>query len=242
MRLATWNLNNRVGKVRFRPEAAHAAVVLGADVIVFTEYFPQQRHQHFCQVLAEAGWVYQLLSNEPAEIANRTLIASRLLLEPDDLLLPDFDCQLPANTLAAHLPTLGLTILGVRVPAYGPKHSALLLRSWEWLETAAAGLSNKPAVILGDLNVRASSGRGPAWVSLRRILDSGWQRATPAQGHSYFGPTGVRSEIDHILATPRCSIRSAEYVTAVTGFTIAGTPDALSDHAAMVADIDICGA
>jgi len=37
MRLATWNLNNRVGKVPFRPEAAQAAIALDVDLMVLTE-------------------------------------------------------------------------------------------------------------------------------------------------------------------------------------------------------------
>src|SRR5687768_7739147 len=108
MRLGTWNLNNRVGKVRFRPEAARAAVALDSDVIVFTEYFPQQNHQQFCHVLAEAGRVHQLVSPEAAEAANRILIVSRLPLERDGLVPPDLDRQFPANVLAVYLPTLGL--------------------------------------------------------------------------------------------------------------------------------------
>lgn len=39
---ATWNLNNRVGKVRLSPEAANAAIGLGTDVMIFNEYYPQQ--------------------------------------------------------------------------------------------------------------------------------------------------------------------------------------------------------
>ena len=34
---ATWNLNNRVGMVGFRPEAANVAIALEADVLVFNE-------------------------------------------------------------------------------------------------------------------------------------------------------------------------------------------------------------
>ena len=238
MRLATWNLNNRVGKVRFRPEAAQAVVALSADLIVLTEYFPQHHHRQFCQVLAEAGWVHQLMSREPTEVANRTLVASRAPLEVDVLALPDFDCQLPANIVAAHLPTFGLRIVGIRVPAYGPSNP-LLLRSWEWLETAAAALRETPAVIMGDLNVRPSPDRSGVGACFRRLLDNGWQRAAPTGGYSYFGPTGVRSEIDHALASPRCKIRGAEYVVSVTGFTLAGAQNALSDHAALVVDLDI---
>lgn len=237
MRLATWNLNNRVGKVRFRPDAAQAAVAIGADLVVLTEYFPQHHHQQFCQVLAQAGWVHQLLPPEQTEIANRTLIASRLLLHPDDLAPPDFDCQLPSNIVAARLGTPGLRILGIRIPAYGHSNP-LLMRSWEWLETTSAALGDAPAIIMGDLNIRPVPDRRGVGACFRRLLDSGWRRAAPAEGYSYFGPSGVRSEIDHALVSPRCRIQGAEYVVTVPGFELAGTPNALSDHAALVVDID----
>jgi hypothetical protein len=55
MLIATWNLNNRVGKVRFRPEAASAAIALGADVLVFNEYYPQEHEPTFVRTLHDAG-------------------------------------------------------------------------------------------------------------------------------------------------------------------------------------------
>jgi endonuclease/exonuclease/phosphatase family metal-dependent hydrolase len=115
----------------------------------------------------------------------------------------------------------------------------LRLKSWEWLERAAAQLSESPAVILGDLNVGASSGHGTIGHVFRRILDSGWVRAIPPEGCSFFGDLDRRSEIDHILATPHCLLRGARYVTSVPGFTLAGSSDALSDHAALVTEIDV---
>jgi hypothetical protein len=242
VRIATWNLNNRVGMVPFRPEAARAAIALGAELVVFTEYYPRQHHQQFCEVLAESGLVHQLLSHEPGEVANRTLIASSLPLERDGLDLPGFDHQFPANMVAAFLPTLRLRVLGLRVPAYKAEHRAQLLAAWEWLETAAARLREVPALILGDLNIPPAPGRRGIGANFHRILENGWQRATPAGGHSYFGLSGGRSEIDHILASPHCTVRDAEYVTSVPGFTLAGTRDALSDHAALVTRIDIDGA
>jgi hypothetical protein len=41
--IATWNLNHRCGKTRFRPEAVNAIAALQADVVVLTEYYPQKR-------------------------------------------------------------------------------------------------------------------------------------------------------------------------------------------------------
>jgi hypothetical protein len=178
-----------------------------------------------------------LLPPQPTKIANRTLIASRLLIHRDDLALPDFDCQLPANTVAARLGRLGLRILGIRIPAYG-QSNPLLMRSWEWLETASHALKVAPAVIMGDLNIRPMPDRKGVGACFRRLLDNGWQRAAPTEGYSYFGPSGVRSEIDHALVSPCCRIQGAEYVVSVPGFELAGTPNALSDHAALVVDID----
>jgi hypothetical protein len=60
MLIATWNLNNRVGKLPFRPEATGAAINLGADVILFTEFYPQEDENLFRATLSSAGWTSQL--------------------------------------------------------------------------------------------------------------------------------------------------------------------------------------
>ena len=80
MKIATWNLNNRVGKVRFRPEAADAAAALQVDVLILTEFCPQEHEDRFRDVLGSAGMSEQLMSPQPTEVANRVLIASRLPL------------------------------------------------------------------------------------------------------------------------------------------------------------------
>jgi endonuclease/exonuclease/phosphatase family metal-dependent hydrolase len=237
LRLGTWNVNNRVGKVRFRPEAAEAVVALAADVIVLTEYFPRHHHEDFCRMLARGGLVHQLLSPEPRDIANRALLVSRLPFEPVTSLLPKFDEESRANTVAVRLASLELTLLGVRVPVY--KTIARRVRVWEWLEQTAMSLIHTRAVILGDLNCPpAPSGRG-AGLSFRRMLQSGWRRAAPPEGHSYFGVSGCRSEIDHILASAHCTIDAAKYVTRTAGFTLAGAADAISDHAALLAELSV---
>ena len=62
MKIAAWNLNNRVGKVPFRVEAAAAAIAVDADIFVFNEYYPQSRGKAFQAELESAGWVHQALS------------------------------------------------------------------------------------------------------------------------------------------------------------------------------------
>jgi hypothetical protein len=45
--VCSWNVNNRVGKTTFRPEAAEAAMETVADVLVFNEFFPGRRAMRF---------------------------------------------------------------------------------------------------------------------------------------------------------------------------------------------------
>jgi hypothetical protein len=119
MRIASWNLNHRVGMTRFRPEAADAAMALDVDAIFFNEYFPKEQGPVFARRLAAAGWRHQLISAEPPERANRTFVAARVSVELDSLALPTFDHQLPANLLVVRFPDAELRVIAVRVPAYG---------------------------------------------------------------------------------------------------------------------------
>lgn len=238
MKIATWNLNNRAGKVRFRPEAADAAVALGADVLVLTEFFPQEHESRFRDALRRAGLGEQFMSAQPTEVANRVLIASRLPLAPLTIEGPTFDQQFRANIAAVSLPSMGLSIVGVRVPAYGANESAFLRQAWEWIESTAAMLRHEAAVVLGDLNVSVASPDSRGGGHFRRILASGWQRAVPADAATYFGHGGRTSEIDHILATDRCVLSEAACIKSTGGFTYCDSQGAISDHAALQCRIE----
>lgn len=240
MKIATWNLNNRVGKIRFRPEAAVAAVALGADVLVLTEFFPQEHEKRFRDVLRGAGLSEQVMSPQPTEVANRVLMASRLPLVPLAIDDPTFDQQFRANIAAVSLPSMGLSIVGVRVPAYGAKQFELLIQAWAWLESTAAMLRHSAALMLGDLNVSEASTDSRGGSRFRRILASGWERAAPAGGATYFGYGGRMSEIDHILATDRCVVLSdAASIKAAGAFTYCGSQDGISDHAALQCRVEL---
>ena len=115
----------------------------------------------------------------------------------------------------------------------------MLTKSWEWLEGFAASRRDTPAVIIGDLNVRPASTKANG-KHFRRLLTNGWTRAEPVAGHSYFGHTGARTEIDHLLATARCTVGDPRYITAIAGFALAGAPSALSDHAVLIAEVGVC--
>jgi endonuclease/exonuclease/phosphatase family metal-dependent hydrolase len=239
LRIATWNLNNRVGKVTFRPEAAHAAITLDADVLALTEYFPQTHDSTFRGVLHAAGWIHQMISVDTGDKANRILVASRIPMEPLALVLPDFDRQFPANILGVRLPDAGVSVLGIRIPWYEREEAALTVRAWDWLASAAGGLVAAPGILLGDLNVGLKSGPQRGGKHFRGLLQSGWHRAEPAGGASYTSTRGATSEIDHVLATNHCNFKDARYVATKDGYTFAGTDGAISDHAALVVDVTV---
>lgn len=166
-------------------------------------------------------------------------MVSRAPLLPLPLARPDFDRQFPANVLGVTLTSTGLAVLGVRVPAYKGTTAPLLFRAWQWLETTAASLKRVPAIIIGDLNVATTSSVRRAGDVFRRILDGGWQRAAPSSGATFFGSNGCKTEIDHILATKHCTISSPAVLQQAPGFSFAGEPNAISDHAVLLCNVDV---
>ena len=93
------------------------------------------------------------------------------------------------------------------------------------------------ALIVGHFNGNPDSPRQRGGDHLRRILASGWQLATPREGASYFGLGGRTSVVDHLLVSPACAAADARFVTTAGGLALAGAPDSISDHAALVAEI-----
>lgn len=237
MRIGSWNLNHRVGMTRFQPEAVEAAIALDVDAIFFNEYFPKEHGPDIARRLAEAGWSHQLISAEPPERANRTFLAARVPVELDLLALPTFDHQLPANLLMVRFPDARLRVTALRVPAYESHQKDLILKSWEWLELKAGELVDDPAVIIGDLNVSPNSPRAGGGDHFRRIRSAGWSLATPDAEPSYFSSKGYTNTLDHLLHTKAVRVSNVSFITKAGSHTLAGSTGALSDHAAIVANL-----
>jgi len=237
MRIATWNVNHRVGRTTFRPEAAHAACALDADLICLNEFYPKSEEESFRRVLFESGYCHQLISPAaPSGVqANRVLIASRKPMEQVDLQVPTHEPHLRTNVLGVR--TDELTIVGMRVPAYDGLEAAHLLAAWEWASDLAARLCEQPAVILGDLNVSLKSLGYQKGRHLQAILASGWTRVATV-GATYHGHNGVRSEIDHVLVTRQCRATHPVVLTTVGEFSLCGQANSISDHAVLMCDLE----
>lgn len=233
-RLASWNLNHRVGMTRYRPEAAEAAIALDADVIFFNEYFPKEHAHAFETRLRTAGYAHQLLSIATPERANRVLCAARMEVEADETEMATFDAQFASNTLCVRTLDRRLRLIGLRVPSYPSSAPEATLQSWDWIERVTASLAETPAVIVGDLNVHRGSPASRGGDHFRRIQTAGWRCATPSNTPSYFPLRGKPRTLDHLLHTDRVAVTDARVVSHAGGHDLAGTSGALSDHAAIV--------
>jgi endonuclease/exonuclease/phosphatase (EEP) superfamily protein YafD len=92
-----------------------------------------------------------------------------------------------------------------------------------------------PALLIGDLNTGLRAKRlMPQFLS----LCASWERLQPTGLGSFFGKSGLVSEIDHaLLAGPVDA--TAWYLRRVGHHELAGAPAALSDHSALYVQLDL---
>lgn len=237
MRIASWNVNHRVGKTHFRPETVDAAIALDVDAVFFNEFFPGKNGPSFLRRLSSAGWRHQVIPEEPQARANRTIVASRYPVVVDQVSMPSFDDQFPPNVLAVRFPEQDLRVLALRIPWYPSPQRQLTVRCWEWLESSASTLTSDPAIIIGDLNASPSSPPARGGEHFRRMLAGPWSLATSITEPSYWSAKGATSTLDHLLHTRMLQVHSASFVTAAGGYRLAGSAAALSDHAAIIAEL-----
>ena len=227
-----WNVNHRTGRTTYYPEAAGAAMATGADVLVFTEFFPQHRLERFTSQLHEGGWVHQALSSNAGVRANQVLVASRRPIVVRELPPSAVDQHLVANTLRLQVDGC-LELLCARMPTYtGSQRSA----AWDWLTAVANDARQRgKAMLIGDLNTGLLAATPmPQFLSLCAT----WNRLQPTGRGSFFGKSGNVSEIDHAL-TSGATDGTAWYVRRAGEFCLAGSDDALSDHAGLFVQLDL---
>ena len=73
-----------------------------------------------------------------------------------------------------------------------------------------------------------------------KLVDSGWQLASPREGSSFWTLGGHAVRIDHAFASRHLVVERAAYVTRFATYVFAGKePGALSDHAVLSIDISL---
>jgi endonuclease/exonuclease/phosphatase family metal-dependent hydrolase len=237
MRLVHWNINHRTREKRIPPALVDALAALEADLVVLTEYVHGPTRASFIDALSAAGLGHHVSSVlAPGEYL--VLIAARAPLERGDIVAPPIAASVPSNALHVRSATLGVDVLGMRLPDYSRK-PALRRACWDWILETANAARNRPFVILGDLNTDPAYPRARCGDRLGMLVERGWQHALPAEGDSYWGPGGAARRLDHAFVTPHFAVTAARYVTTVDGHQLGGRgPLALSDHAALLIDID----
>lgn len=234
-KLLCWNVNHRLGRTQYRPDAADAAMATGADVLMFTEFFsPGSALEAFTEACVNGGWRHVAIS-EAAGKTNRVLLASKLPFQVLQLPKTTVDEHLSGNALLVRLDG-GMTVFCLRVPTYqGPDRSA----AWNWVRGIARMLLGQPpALLIGDLNTGLGAKRAVA--QFAQILESGWTRLQPVGVGSFFGKDGYTSEIDHALVAG-AERATARYVRYAGAYELAGHERALSDHVAIEVQLDLDG-
>jgi exonuclease III len=247
MRLLTWNLNHRARSKKVPDGVADVVEALAVDVAVFTEFVPKESTRaaptraHFLDRLRGMGLAHQLLSPK-ADSGNHVLFAARSPLiagatRPPPSLVADARCM-SCNTGHVVLPEMGLDILGMRMPDYS-KQPKVRGRCWQWLvETATAAAATRPFVLVGDLNADLKSPPNRWGRYLGELSAAGLQHLLPPTGESYWSPNRTAARLDHAFASSHLEPGAAAYVTQAGGHTLAGSAGALSDHAALVVEVE----
>jgi endonuclease/exonuclease/phosphatase family metal-dependent hydrolase len=236
VRLLTWNVNHRVRERRIPPEMAPAIFALEPDVVVLTEFVDGPSRAPFYQALSDVGLRHRLCSASSGR-HNRVMIASRTPIDPGNIVAPPIAPSVPSNVLHARVPALGLEVLGVRIPDFGRK-PALRRACWDFLLENARAVSERPFVILGDLNTDPRYPRARCGDRIGMLVESGWRHAAPDSGGSYWTPNGNEVRIDHAFASQLVVVRNSSYVKELGDFRFAGKA-AMSDHAALVVTVEV---
>jgi hypothetical protein len=236
MRIVAWNINHRIREKTIPDKMTEAIASLGPDVIVLTEYVHGSSRLRFLAALAELGFGHWLVS-DPRPRENHVLIAARTAFEPGPIFAPEIAPSVPSNALHVRLPQEGLEILGIRVPDYS-KDLKTKRACWDWILKTASEVHDRPFVMIGDFNTDANYPRSQCGDHFGKLVDSGWQLASPPAGASFWSLSGHAVRIDHAFVTRHLVVEGATYVTRAGGYVFAGKKrEALSDHAVLSIDV-----
>jgi hypothetical protein len=164
---------------------------------------------------------------------NQIFAAARAPLRRGDLHGPTTaDNGGVTNFLHVHAEGVPFEIVGLLVPGY---KGAELKAYWEAFATLAGEVSSRRILFVGDFNDDPDQAQTVGGGTLASLRGTGWQ--LPRAEGAWSFKTGTR--IDHALASSSMPKMSARYVSHEKNIILAGKEsDAISDHAALVVDID----
>ena len=240
VRLAAWNLNHRTGRKPVPVEVAEALKAIDADVVVLTEYVDGEHQAEFKKALRKARFE-SLAVSVAGPKQNQVLIAARTAMVDEDLLpLPGYTEAAATNWLHRKLPDYDLEIVGMRAPAYELQRDKKAY--WSQVGSILQSAADRPIVFIGDVNCDPFSDNSPGSQALLALAEHGYQLSNPDGECSYFGPSGARTRIDHVLASRTVRLEETLYRTEAGGLTLAGPGGgtALSDHAVLFVSASLC--
>lgn len=238
MKLLAWNLNHRAARRPIPSWIATAIDEQAPDVLVLTEYVEGPDHDSFRATLNANGLCAFSCTHPPGR-ENQVLIASRDTQRRYELVAPDIHPSVQSNILEVSLASLGVTVLGFRMPSFKPKDRAKRL-TWNWLLGEADRLCVGSALIVGDFNTAPGDSEARCSDCLRKLIQGGWQRG-PAAGYSWRHPqSGTERQIDHIFRSASLVPRRVEYSWEFERLTPKGMSGKVGfpDHAMLVCEFD----
>lgn len=273
MRILAWNTgwNVSAGVVKMQTEAVAR---LDADVAFFSEWSPlrdrvtgagtvRSSSGHLrADELAEAGLPYQCYEHVSERAGDGRawsgaywgVLAAATSPIHKTLLTPPLHA--PGSWLELTHERSGLTLVGVRLPAWDGKDTYLRRELWLWMVEQFDRLATVPTVVLGDFNTESEYGSSAREVQfggdlLRSVTrERGWRDPYVATGTApepTFWHRSSARRIDHAMVSPafQGSIDAIHAPTQVEHLVVSGPARdengeprrRLADHAPLVIDV-----
>jgi endonuclease/exonuclease/phosphatase family metal-dependent hydrolase len=161
------------------------------------------------------------------------------MVDEDLLPLPGYTEAAATNWLHRKLPAYGIELVGMRAPAY--KLQRDLKGYWAQVQAILRSAADRPLVVIGDVNCDPFSDTSPGSRTLLELEKHGYKLPNPDGECSYFGPTGARTRIDHVIASESVQIASTQYRIKAGPLALAGVEAgaALSDHAVLAVSASV---
>jgi endonuclease/exonuclease/phosphatase family metal-dependent hydrolase len=238
LRVLSWNLNHRARAKAIPSTLADSIASLKPNVIVLNEYVHGDSRQPFLEQLAKRGFPYWQVSHVTPLRQNHVLIPSRTPIDLGCIKAPAIEKFIPSNFLHVSLPHEGCEILGLRIPDYSndPKTKRAC---WNWIIETATTVKDRPFVLIGDFNTDPDDPDALFRDCPGRLIDGGWQLASPGEGASYWTVKGKPYRLDHAFVSQHFTVLESRYVSDFGALgSIGHSKDALSDHAILWIDIE----